>query len=446
MRTFIKLAGKKLYADFIQVNPFLRVLRWLMLIFSLINAVGLIMVLRLVQEQAAIGPEFFLSLNLGVFLLILMKDFIPSYQKVVLYDVAYFPLRTIHKALIWLIGNELSFFNLIIILNLLVVLISPFFQLVHFLGALLCLVIAVQSSFLLRFQFDYTYPKQAVSAVLALLGALFFAGVQVIAFRTGMTGSFYLLALLAVTLVFSLPMVDIFRLSAKAYRSKVQKTYRLEISGVSTGLRMPAKLVNSLLVGLGFKVLLLLFNFIELQKGQQFLFNSEFLFVLLLPPTVLFTYGFNNYHAFNPNYFYNILLRTGSASPFFRHFIREGLLFLLLDLSITTGLLLFFWDLVDALELIAFYFTCALFLFPTGLLGSLYFPVKIEKKSFLANMKMYAHPIVSILSIVGVYLLYLSRNYAPYQIAITLILGGALLILLYQKFDTIKYRFITTTK
>lgn len=444
MQTYIRLAGKKLYADFFQVSPFLRVLRWLMLVLSLLNAVGLIMVLSMVREQAVIGPEFYLGLNLGVFLLILMKDFVPSYQKVVLYDVAYFPLRAIHKALIWMIGNELSFFNLIIVVNLLVVLFSPFFQLIHLAGALLGLFIAIEASFLLRFQLDYTYPKKIISIGTALLGAVLFGAVQVMAFRTGTIGGNYLLGLSGVALVLALPMAWIFRMNAKFYRLKVQKVYRLEIS--KRGLQMPAKLVNSMLFGLGFKAFFLLFNFIELNQDQQYLFNSEFLFLLLLPPTVLFTYGLNNYHAFNPNYFYNILLRTGSAGPFFRRFAKEGLLFLLLDLSLTLGLLLFYWESVNAMELIAFYFTCALFLFPTGLFGSLYFPVKIEKKSFLSNMKMYAHPVVSILSIAGVYLLYHFRYYIFFQIGLLLILGTILLVLLYQKFDAIKHRFITTTK
>lgn len=442
MYSLFKLAQKKLFVELFQGSALLLGLRWVMLVLSLMNAIGLVVVLNMLQEELEIGTVFYASFNLGLCFLLIMKDFVPSFQKIVLFEAGFLPLRTIHKAILWLIGNEFSFFNLAVVLNLTLLLFSPYFQIQHLLAAMLSIVIAIQGSFLLRFHLDYRFPRKIGTSLWSLLMLFFFMGLNWLCFKQGLAFHWYLLGLAGNVIGLALPMIWVFHLQPKEYRTYT--TYQPRTLSKTLGSStIPAKLIHSMFFGLGFKTLLLFFNFFQLYQKQTYLFNTELLFALVFAPTTLFTYGFNNYHAFSPNLFYNIQLRTGATGPFISLYFRSVGLFCCLDLLITLGLLLFFRDLLRWQDLLPFYFVGLSFLLVTGLLGSLLLPVKIEKKSFMSNLKMFTHPIVSIVSLLGVVLAYHFRAYFLLSLGTLALLASGLGYYLYWRLSAIKYQLLS---
>lgn len=443
MNILLQLAFKKIYTELFGSGFFVSSLKLIMLCLSTINVLALCILLNSLSIDIAHTP-FIYIFNFFIFIMVLFKDFIPSFKKVVIYDVPHLPLRAFHKIVIWFSSNHLSYFNIVLTANLFVFLVSPLYSFIDFLSSIMTMLLAIFISFIIRYNLDYNYQRKSFYIGLSIFLIACYSLFLICLFLNYFEISFqqYLYFLIVSSLSFTSLVFTLFNIRYKEVINNEQYQQAL-FSNKKINALISNRLVLSIMAGFFFKVILLSINAYTMASKGEYLFNSEFLFALVLAPVVVFSYGLNNLFSFNSGLYYNILQRSGTSKlVFFQHFLFYCSIFILFDLILTLAILYFMSSASEIIKHINYYITSVIFLIPLGLLGSLYFPIKIEKKlNFFANTKMYTNPIISVISIVGVLLIYHFQSSYAY-IFVTL---AAIIILFYisKNFRTFKYKFIS---
>ena len=389
-------------------------------------------------ENSSIFDSNTISIGLGFIIIILwiVKDFIPSLKSIVVYNIHYMPLTSWDKFLLWFIGSEISFLNIFTVFSLCLLCISPMFGLIDVSSLFLYLTIGIMISFLVRLNLTYIYHGFIIYRVILLLLLLAFLSVNILLFFFKGDANSMLFVSLTFFASFFLLTLQYFKATGEEqFTSHFSSPERIAVFGTSyrkhlLALRVSPMLQKAMGFGFFYKAIILAITYFYLTYKNSYVFDSKILFYLVFSPIIVFTYGFNNFFAFNTNYHLNFILRTNTSKAFVKDFFFNSLFFVSIDGMIS----LFFlyickFSFTEAIDLFIFYFAFLIFLLSSGLLGSLRFSVKINNASIMNNLKMYTNPGIGIVQI-GIMLLLV---FYPNVFTFTLVfISSTAMLLLYR--------------
>ena len=189
------------------------------------------------------------------------------------------------------------------------------------------------------------------------------------------------------------------------------------------------------LIAFFLKTFILVIGIIEVQRHNEFLFDSKIIFYLYSGPLVYFTYALNNFFGFFPFFLYNTI-RTGSTKLVLNYIITFYFTVLFCDLSLSFLPMV----ILDALtiEYVASYFSMSLVLSAIGIPGSFIKTKKIRhKESGIHLLKNQTSILITVLSVSSVVLIV----YINVILMLPAFLSIFILVLLYvrKKKSMIKY-------
>ncbi|GEM_PF-4345341 len=405
--------------------------------FSILNSIFLIYITSVFEGSFYEYKNYIiLYFNLALFIIVFSKDFLPSYKGIVLFNINYMPLSIYQKFILWFIGNEISFINILLVINLLLLSLSPFFNFLDVISFLSYTFIGIFLSFCIRFNLTYQYNFKKTY--------LLFTGLLIFTFVSSLAFLIYFKATLSSHYLFSFLFLLFFLLLVVCYF----KVNHLEVFGNNqlninsekfTIFRISSKLTISLLSGFIYKTIFLILSYLSLKYKGHYLFDSELLFFMIISPVALFTYGINNFFAFNSNYYFNFILRTDAFKYFLSDYFFVFCILFAIDIFISVPFMYFnFKD--DFIQMLLSYSVFIFFLLPVGFLSSVFFPVKIHNKSIMSNIKMYTNPLVGIVEVIYLYLCFKYLYF--FSFVIFFVLNAILLLFLKTGFSKAKYNFI----
>ncbi|MFA7272266.1 MAG: hypothetical protein WC044_00270 [Crocinitomicaceae bacterium] len=137
------------------------------------------------------------------------------------------------------------------------------------------------------------------------------------------------------------------------------------------------KIRTPLIVGFALKLIILSVDLVMVKLEGKQLFDGKFIYWLLVSPTIIFTYVFNNTWGFWRSLWVNFALQSTPFNKIVPIIFRALLLPILADIIITFSIVPFAWS--DYVFLFSFYFTNLLFLIAFSFLWSVILPKPINQ-------------------------------------------------------------------
>ena len=161
-----------------------------------------------------------------------------------------------------------------------------------------------------------------------------------------------------------------------------------------------------LLVGILFKMVLLIADYKLFKHKGKHMFDGELFYWLFASPLILFTYVFNNVWGFWKPVWLNYELRIGSYKMMTQFVARLLVIPLVIDAMITIPLLLMTWENIQFILL--FYIISMIFLVSFSFLWSILFPISVQSFFQMRGSSSFVSSIVSMIAVVLLSTIYLN--------------------------------------
>jgi hypothetical protein len=160
---------------------------------------------------------------------------------------------------------------------------------------------------------------------------------------------------------------------------------QLEKSFAWESLTKKRALFNTLLIGFGFKIIIVTIIITALLNKNNGLTNSAVIVSLICSPVVFFNYVFNNIFGYKPQIFLHVGYKS-AYKEWLLYYIKNILLFLIIDFSISFLVLSFVYSdfaIIDLIYLIFLYCTLTAY----GFIASILLPKKVTNALSFTRFK-----------------------------------------------------------